>query len=178
MLNQSDLANLAATMKLLETRRAIPGTTDARTLLPYQAESAMLGDRIGMGGNLANASKANIAGYEQVQNKWAKFFQGVGRSMDQGFDAYMSMYGGGGGGMPGVGGGAKPGGGGGGGLPAGTVYASDPMGAATNANMSGAIAQFPSYSSYGPYAGGYQMGPPSSQYGGTFAPDVYYGSSF
>lgn len=109
-LNQNRLANLAATMGIYQSRLGLPGAADARTLLPYQAREAMLGNQIGMGGGaLAETSKANVSGYEQKQDKWAKFMQGIGRSMDQGFDAYMSVAGGGafGGMMGGGGGGAN-----------------------------------------------------------------------
>lgn len=112
-LNQNRLANLAATMGILQARHTLPDAPAARELLPYEARLSMLGREIPLSGMTAEAAKANIAGYEQTQNKWANFFQQMGRAGDQMADTYLSLYGGGMlptgmGGMGGGGGGAVP----------------------------------------------------------------------
>lgn len=137
-LNANRLANLANVIPTLAYRGTLPGATDERALLPYEARLSMLGREIPLSGVAADVSKANIAGYEQTQNKWANFFQQMGRATDQLGDTALSLYGGQLTGMLGGGGG---GGGLGGGLPAGAVYAQDPWRAATNANFQGAVNQ-------------------------------------
>lgn len=161
-LNTNRLANLANIIPTLAYRNALPGATDARTLLPYEARLSMLGREIPLSGDVAAAAKANTAGYQQEQNKWAQFFHGIGRSVDQAYDAYMSMYGGGmggmGGGMGGMGGGGTGGGGpfGGGGGMGG-------FGGGGGMNM-GQLAQLAQMymNTYGGGGGGYGGGSPSS----------------
>lgn len=120
-LNTNRLANLSNVIPTLAYRDSLPGATDARTLLPYQARLSMLGSEIPLSGQIAAATQANTAGWQQDQNKWAQFFHGIGRSMDQGADAFISLYGGGM--LGGMGGGAGGGGGGfGGGSPSSFPY--------------------------------------------------------
>lgn len=87
------LSNLQATMALLQTRGALPGSLDYRALLPYQSQANMLGGQIAMGGDLANAYKANVAGFQSTPNKWANFFQQSGRAADQVADTAVSLAG-------------------------------------------------------------------------------------
>lgn len=110
-LNTNRLANLAQVIPTLQYRDSLPGATDYRTLLPYQARLAMLGSEIPLSTSIAGAARANSAGFKETPNKWATFLQDLGRSMDQGFDAFTSIYGGdglmgnfGGGGIGGMGG--------------------------------------------------------------------------
>lgn len=117
-LNNNRLQNLAATLAILKERGMLPGATDARALLPYQAEAGLFGGQVGLGGELANATGANFQGFETKKNPWKNFFEEGGKSADRAFDAYMSIYGGGmlgGGGGGGLGGIMGGGGGGGGG---------------------------------------------------------------
>lgn len=105
-LNNNRLANLSQVVPTLQYRSTLPDALASRALLPYQARLAMLGSEIPLSGEIAGAAKSNIAGYEQTQNKWANFFQQLGRATDQAADAYLSIYGGGmmGGGGGGLGG--------------------------------------------------------------------------
>lgn len=137
-LNQDRLANLAATMAIMRERQGLPASTAGLALLPYQAQAAMLGDEIGMGGDLAGAVEANTAGFQSKKNKWANFFQQSGRALDQAADAYISMYGGG---MMGGGGGAGKGAAGATGGAGTRMTFGDPMNAAQNYNYSGAMSQ-------------------------------------
>lgn len=145
-LNQNRLANLAATTGIARERLGLPGYADSRALLPYQAQAGMLGNEIGMSGMIADATKANTAGYEQTQNKWANFFQQMGRATDQVADTAISLYGGGmlggGGGMGGI----LGGGGGGGGATAA------PAPAIRSFSMQPLGSSYP-----GPWASGYQF---------------------
>lgn len=173
-LNQNRLANLAATMGILQARQGLPDAAAARELLPYEARLSMLGREVPLGGQLAESTKANLSGYEQKQNKWAKFFQGVGRSMDQGFDAFMSIYGGGAlGGMGGLGGGA------GGAIGGGTGVGNGVSGGSTlnYLNTLAAGGGSGSASRYGPYAGGYSA-PPSYSPTGPYASGYEFPSSW
>lgn len=150
-LNQNRLQNLAATMGVLQARHGLPDAGAARTLLPYEARLSMLGREIPLSGQVAEATKANTAGYEQTQNKWANFFQQMGRATDQlgdfamnGAQTALSAYTGGA--FGGMGGG---GGGGGGAAP------SAPPAGVRNFYMNPTSA--PGNSPYGPYASGYQF---------------------
>lgn len=128
-LNTNRLANLGYALPVLDYRRSIPGSRDARVLLPYQAEASMLGDQVALGTDLGDAFKSNIAGFKSEKNKWANFFEQSGRALDQAADRAIDLYTGYlGGGMGGLGGG---GGGGGGGTklptgPSGMGYGSIP----------------------------------------------------
>lgn len=109
-LNNNRLANLASIIPALQYRGALPGATDMRSLLPYQAEANMLADRVNTGGSLAAATKANVQGVRSTPNKWANFFQQQGRMVDQAADTAIDLYGGAmmGGIMGGMGGAAAP----------------------------------------------------------------------
>lgn len=113
-LNNDRLANLAATLGIMRERQAAPTAAAGLALLPYQARASMLGDEIGMGGELGGAIQGNTAGFQSQKNKWANFFQQSGRAFDQvadtAIDLYSSYMGGGLGGMGGIGGGMGGGG--------------------------------------------------------------------
>lgn len=94
-LNLNRLANLGNVIPTLAYRDALPGATDARTLLPYEARLSMLGREIPLSTQIAESTRANTAGFKETPNKWASFLDNLGRSMDQGFDAFTSLYGGG-----------------------------------------------------------------------------------
>lgn len=111
-LNTNRLANLANVIPTLGYRSALPGATDSRTLLPYQARLSMLGSEIPLSSSIAEAARGNTAGFKNEENKWKTFLVNLGKSMDQAYDAYTNMYSGG---MMGGGGGMMGGMGGGGG---------------------------------------------------------------
>ena len=104
------LANIGSNVNLMRERAGVPDRLAIRSLLPFQAETDILGRQLGLAGQLGDITKANIQGYEMKTDPWANMFAAVGEGTDQlvdtGMDLAQMYFGGrGGGALGGKGGG-------------------------------------------------------------------------
>ena len=108
-LEQARLANLAATMELMQQRQGLPAQTARLHLEPYKAQAESLAAQLMLARDLGYGIEENIAGQRVIPNKWRNFFSKMGESADQftdaaredsmrAWEAYMGAGGGGGGG--------------------------------------------------------------------------------
>lgn len=147
------LANLGSTVNLMRERAGIPDRLANRALLPFQAESDILGQQLNLGGQLGDITKANLQGFEMTSNPWANLMAATGEATDSAVDTGMDLaqmyFGGGIGGAAGGMLGGLGGGGGGGGI-APTTTMGGPAG--LYGGFTPAPSGFGGYGGYNPYA--------------------------
>lgn len=171
------LANIGSNVNLMRERAGIPDRLAMRSLLPFQAETDILGRQLGLAGQLGDITKANIQGYEMKTDPWANMLAATGEGTDQLVDTVgdwadraLSAYTGGmagGGARKGIGNGA---GAGGGMAPYGSMGSPSGLYGAPNAGMGGyggfnPYAWTPQYPSYS-YPGGTIIESPNTSYPG------------